>query len=135
MKKQITIEEIQEKTASNGKKYWTVSTSDGAMSTFDLKNADKLFGLVNKTCEVEVAFSKDGKFQNIVEVLGEVAGNGNGDNKIASVLTSYAKDLAIGMTKDVNELVKNRKVIADTVMYWYNLFSGKGEEDEGTNGE
>ena len=68
MKKNLLIEDYEDKKTKDGKRYVRFKTSDGWMSCFDTKSNDALKAFENKTACVEVVESGD--FKNIKKCYG-----------------------------------------------------------------
>ncbi len=119
MKKNLLIEDYEDKKTKDGKRYVRFKTSEGWMSCFDSVSNDALKAFENKTACCEVVESGDfsnikkcyGVAEEISESIpsipdqkpevvkpGEVVPKNNVVGKNATMYTSYAKDVFVAMT-------------------------------------
>jgi len=131
MEKNLKIEDYERKEAKTGRMYYRFKTSDGWMSCFEDSVVQELMKYKGGMVTVSIAERENG-FKNILGIVenGGVPNNipvkqvssGNtmsmpkdSDTKLASVLTSYVKDILVARGGyEEMDLVWMRKFVLDT---------------------
>jgi len=111
----LNIQKIEEKEIKSGKNagdsYLSVQTDKGKMSVFNKGIFAQLREAEGKTCEAEV--TQVGEYKNLTGI-GKILGNApkfadESKLKQASVVISYAKDLAVGGVIKPDEIAQYAK--------------------------
>ena len=101
MKKNLEIQEFEEKKTQAGKEYTRFKTSEGWMSCFDSKSSKALKELKGKVAAVEVIQS--GEFQNIKKFYseGDSASEDSKEVEVVKVSSNGKKEMYVSYAKDI----------------------------------
>lgn len=122
-KKNLEIQDYEDKKSQAGKRYTRFKTNEGWMSAFDKEVVEKLKESEGKVVSVSIATDKERGFTNIRAFHGKPEENFHVEQKEikiapdrhATMYVSYAKDIFCELVKKVPEMNINERLMNEAV--------------------
>ena len=125
-KKNLRIDEIEEKKANSGKVYWRVKTNDGWTSCFEKEVVEQLQKNIEKYVNVTIATSDKNDFVNIRKFNGVVEEQ---QDPPVEVVKPVISEPATTMRKSVKGTAYEKDPVGLAIEVFNTLVISKGEEE------